>query len=196
MTVFLLALGVSIQGCTRQESGKHSLANPTDQLAQPSAARVSLEGPSCLGLGPEENEAGTCQPAVSDQLQVRTPQSLNVLGNELELCSSNPVTGWFRDGYCRTDAQDRGSHTVCAEMSDAFLSFTRAHGNDLSTPRPASRFGGLKAGDRWCLCSARWLEAHHAGKAPKVVLAASHSASLKVIELKELEEEKVNSVQY
>ena len=110
----------------------------------------------------------------------------NVLGTALGVCGTDPVTGYFRDGCCRTDASDRGSHTVCAVMTEAFLEFTAAAGNDLSTPMPAYGFPGLKPGDRWCLCVSRWEEARRAGCAPKVVLAATHRRALDVATLADL----------
>jgi len=102
----------------------------------------------------------------------------NLLGTELIACSTAPMTGFYRDGCCRTGGDDAGVHTVCAEVSDEFLAFSRAVGNDLSTPRPEFAFPGLVAGDRWCLCAARWQEAYDAGVAPPVVLAASHIKAL------------------
>lgn len=110
----------------------------------------------------------------------------NVLGGPLALCSDDPVTGFFRTGCCHTGPQDAGVHTVCAIMTDAFLAFSRSRGNDLSTPRPEFGFQGLKAGDRWCLCAARWKEAHDAGKAPKLVLAATHERTLALVSLEAL----------
>ncbi len=107
----------------------------------------------------------------------------NVLGGALALCSDAPVTGFFRTGCCHTAPQDAGAHTVCAIMTDDFLAFSKARGNDLSTPRPEFGFPGLKAGDRWCLCAARWKEAHDAGKAPKLVLAATHERTLSYVSL-------------
>lgn len=103
---------------------------------------------------------------------------LNVLGEPLEDCSLAPLTGWHRDGCCRTGAGDVGSHVVCAVMTAEFLAFSRARGNDLSTPRPEYEFPGLKPGDRWCLCASRWREALDAGVAPQVVLAATHVRAL------------------
>ena len=97
-----------------------------------------------------------------------------------------PATGFYRDGYCHTGPQDIGSHTVCAIVTDAFLAFSRARGNDLVTPVPAYGFPGLKPGDRWCLCVSRWKEALAAGVAPPVVLAATHRAALAVVTLDEL----------
>lgn len=103
---------------------------------------------------------------------------LNVLGEPLEDCSLAPLTGWFRDGCCRTGAGDVGSHVVCAVMTAEFLAFSRSRGNDLATPRPEYQFPGLKPGDRWCLCASRWREALDAGVAPQVVLAATHVRAL------------------
>ena len=113
--------------------------------------------------------------------------SLNVLGEPLAPCSTEPMTGWFRDGCCETQAQDRGRHIVCAVMTDEFLAFSRTQGNDLMTPRPEYRFPGLRAGDRWCLCLDRWREAHQAGKAPMVVLEATHQIALERIPLSTLQ---------
>jgi uncharacterized protein (DUF2237 family) len=110
----------------------------------------------------------------------------NVLGGPLAPCSTEPMTGWFRDGCCNTEPRDRGLHTVCAVMTARFLAFSKARGNDLSTPRPEFGFPGLKPGDRWCLCAARWQEAFEAGEAPRVVLAATHEASLAVCALADL----------
>jgi hypothetical protein len=111
----------------------------------------------------------------------------NVLGGRLETCSTQPLTGFFRDGCCRTGPEDRGTHTVCAVMTEAFLEFTKTRGNDLSTPRPEHRFPGLEPGDRWCLCASRWKEALLAGCAPKVVLASTHEKTLAVVDLESLE---------
>jgi hypothetical protein len=112
----------------------------------------------------------------------------NVLGGKLEVCSTQPITGFYRDGCCNTGTGDFGVHTVCAEMTEAFLSYTRAQGNDLSTPMPAYNFPGLKPGDRWCLCASRWKEAYDDGVAPKVVLEATHEATLRVVPLEQLQE--------
>ena len=109
--------------------------------------------------------------------------SLNVLGSPLQTCSLDPVTGWFRDGCCETQASDQGRHLVCAIMTEAFLVFSKSRGNDLSTPRPEYNFPGLKPGDRWCLCLERWKEAHAAGKAPQVVLDATHQMALERVPL-------------
>ncbi len=106
------------------------------------------------------------------------PQARNVLGGALLPCSVAPLTGFFRDGCCNTGPQDHGLHVVCAEVTEAFLAFSQAAGNDLSTPRPEYGFAGLKPGDRWCLCAARWEEARRAGAAPPVLLEATHEAAL------------------
>merc|ERR1711974_258906 len=108
----------------------------------------------------------------------------NILGGELEPCSFDPLTGWFRDGYCRQDDRDHGSHTVCAEVTQGFLEYTKGQGNDLSTPRGG--FPGLNPGDMWCLCAARWRQAMLAGSAPRVVTAATHQAALQVNSLEEM----------
>lgn len=112
--------------------------------------------------------------------------SINVLGTSLETCSNSPLTGFFRDGCCNTSDQDAGYHTVCAVMTTAFLEFSRSRGNDLTTPNPAFGFRGLKAGDRWCLCAARWLEAYRNDCAPRVVLAATHRKTLELVPLEAL----------
>jgi len=102
----------------------------------------------------------------------------NILGDELEACSYNPLTGYFRDGCCNTGSGDYGVHTVCVVLTDEFLEFSREAGNDLSTPVPEWGFPGLQHGDRWCLCAPRWQEAFEAGVAPQVVLAATHESTL------------------
>ena len=111
---------------------------------------------------------------------------LNVLGGPLAACGHDPMTGFFRDGCCNTGPSDQGLHTVCAIMDDAFLAYSKAVGNDLSTPLPDFGFPGLKVGDRWCLCAARWEQARIAGKAPRVVLAATNQASLMLCHLDDL----------
>ena len=113
-------------------------------------------------------------------------RSVNVFGEALQGCNDRPMTGFFRDGCCNTSDADTGSHTVCVEVTQEFLEFSRFRGNDLSTPHPEFHFPGLKPGDRWCLCAARWREAFEAGRAPRVVLAASHEATLELVELGDL----------
>lgn len=110
----------------------------------------------------------------------------NVLGTELETCSLDPLTGFYRDGFCNTGAGDVGLHVVCAEVTREFLDFSRARGNDLSTPNPMFEFPGLEPGDRWCLCVLRWKEALEAGVAPPVVLEATHISTLEFVNLEDL----------
>jgi uncharacterized protein len=110
----------------------------------------------------------------------------NVFGEDLIVCSTAPLTGYFRNGCCETGPEDLGTHTVCAIVTEEFLKFSKARGNDLITPRPEWAFPGLKAGDRWCLCASRWIEAYRAGVAPYVVLEATHEKTLEWIPLEEL----------
>lgn len=111
----------------------------------------------------------------------------NVIGTELECCCSAPITGFYRDGYCRTGKDDVGLHLVCSEMTEEFLEFSAAAGNDLSTPNPFYGFDGLKPGDRWCLCVERWKEALQADMAPRVVLEATHISALEFVTLEQLQ---------
>lgn len=113
-------------------------------------------------------------------------ESRNVLGGVLQVCSVSPLTGFMRDGVCHTGAQDIGSHTVCVQMTEAFLEYSLQRGNDLVTPVPEFDFPGLKPGDRWCVCAARWLEAAEAGVAPPVILDATHERALAKVELADL----------
>tara|TARA_B100001971_G_C18268036_1_gene596438 strand:- start:14417 stop:14791 length:375 start_codon:yes stop_codon:yes gene_type:complete len=115
-------------------------------------------------------------------------ESINVLGTKLVSCSENPKTGFFRDGCCNTDYSDTGLHTVCVQLTDEFLQFSKAQGNDLTTPIPQYGFAGLKAGDKWCLCAARWLEAYKSNRAPKVFLESTHEETLALVPLKILKE--------
>jgi uncharacterized protein (DUF2237 family) len=115
----------------------------------------------------------------------------NVLGGELQSCSRDPLTGWFRDGCCNTGPGDHGLHLVCVRVTREFLDFSRLAGNDLVTPRPEYRFPGLKPGDQWCLCVSRWKEAFEAGLAPRVVLEATHISALEFVSLEELQEHAV-----
>jgi uncharacterized protein (DUF2237 family) len=114
-------------------------------------------------------------------------RQVNVYGEPLIPCSTDPMTGWFRNGCCETDGSDTGVHTVCAVMTAEFLEFSKSVGNDLSTPMPQYGFPGLQPGDQWCLCAARWQEAFEAGKAPKVRLAATHAFTLEFVSLADLE---------
>ncbi len=112
----------------------------------------------------------------------------NVLGTDLQVCNCNPMTGWYRDGSCKTDSADLGIHTVCAVMTEGFLTYSKAQGNDLSTPMPQYNFPGLKEGDQWCLCAPRWLEAYADGMAPLINLEATEESTLKIVDLEILKE--------
>jgi uncharacterized protein (DUF2237 family) len=114
------------------------------------------------------------------------PKPKNVLGGKLESCCKDPMTGFYRDGYCKTGANDLGRHTVCAVLTEEFLSFSVSVGNDLVTPHPEHGFPGLKPGDKWCLCVLRWKEALEADAAPLVILEATNEASLQHVELEDL----------
>ena len=117
----------------------------------------------------------------------------NVLGTELAPCSYDPLTGYFRDGCCNTDASDHGSHLICVRVTAEFLGFSKSMGNDLVTPLPQHRFSGLKPGDRWCLCATRWAEALTAGLAPPVVLECTHASALKFVTMAQLEKHRFSA---
>ncbi|MDJ0822425.1 MAG: DUF2237 domain-containing protein [Paracoccaceae bacterium] len=119
---------------------------------------------------------------------IQKDPEINVLGEALHPCSTDPLTGFFRDGSCNTCAADQGSHTVCAVLTAEFLAFSKYVGNDLSTPRPEFRFPGLNPGDHWCLCASRFLQAHDEGCAPKVNLAATHQRALDIVPMDILQE--------
>ena len=121
----------------------------------------------------------------------KSPVPLNVYQRPLKVCCRQPITGFYRDGYCQTNPEDIGEHTACAEMTDEFLKFSKSHGNDLSTPRPEFAFAGLRAGDHWCLCASRWVEAYHAGVAPKLDLEATEESMLQHFSLDILEKFKL-----
>jgi uncharacterized protein len=127
------------------------------------------------------------------QRKIETPR--NVLGTALTTCSLKPLTGFMRDGCCKTGPDDAGVHVICARVTAEFLAFSKAHGNDLSTPFPEAGFPGLKPGDRWCLCALRWREAFDAGAAPKVVLEATHEDMLEYVTLEDLKKFAVTDVQ-
>ena len=119
-------------------------------------------------------------------MEIMTENQKNVLDTNLEPCGIDPITGFYRDGYCNTGPGDLGTHTVCALVTDEFLEYSKSKGNDLSTPRPEFGFLGLKAGDRWCLCALRWEEARKAGCAPRIKLTSTNIKTLEIIELKYL----------
>ncbi|MGI9384979.1 MAG: DUF2237 family protein [Methyloligellaceae bacterium] len=110
----------------------------------------------------------------------------NVFGEPIESCSTRPMTGFYRNGCCETGPEDVGVHTVCVEVTEEFLLYSRSRGNDLSTPLPEFGFPGLEPGDRWCLCAARWQEAFEAGQAPRVILSATHEATLEIVAFDDL----------
>ena len=114
------------------------------------------------------------------------PKPKNVLGTELKVCCMKPLTGFYRDGFCKTGADDRGSHTICVRVTSEFLAFSKSRGNDLSTPRPEFQFPGLVEGDKWCLVAMRWQEALEANHAPDVVLEATHENALQYVSLEDL----------
>jgi uncharacterized protein len=116
----------------------------------------------------------------------------NVLGTELQICCTAPMTGFFRTGICVTGPQDRGTHVVCAQMTAEFLTFTKSQGNDLSTPVPGSSFPGLNPGDKWCLCASRWKQALDAGVAPPVDLMATHEAAIQFVSLADLQQQAIS----
>ncbi len=120
-------------------------------------------------------------------------KSKNVLGTPLLSCCTSPITGFYRNGYCETGPNDAGVHVVCAQVTDAFLQYSKSRGNDLTTPYPASNFAGLKAGDKWCLCASRWREAYEAGVAPPIFLESTHENALKYIPLEAL---KKNAIKF
>ena len=124
--------------------------------------------------------------------EIEIDDPINVLGEPLDHCGEDPITGFFRDGKCNTCAQDVGSHTVCIEATQSFLEFSRAKGNDLSTPRPEFDFPGLRPGDAWCVCAARWLEAYENGVAPRVYLMRTHRKALDIVPFEYLKEHAVD----
>jgi len=141
-------------------------------------ARVSPAAPSCRANSKNKSPGAL--------MTLQSPSAKNVLGAELVPCGRDPVTGFYRDGSCKTGPLDSGTHTVCAVLTDEFLRFTQSRGNDLSTPRPQYGFPGLKPGQRWCLCAARWLEAFQAGVAPPVVLESTHEKTLSIVPIEAL----------
>tara|TARA_B000000460_G_C21505980_1_gene388604 strand:+ start:148 stop:519 length:372 start_codon:yes stop_codon:yes gene_type:complete len=112
----------------------------------------------------------------------------NILGEEIESCCENPITGFFRDGFCHTDERDEGVHTVCVKMTEEFLNFSKSRGNDLSTPRPDFNFPGVKVGDSWCLCAERWVEAYELGMAPYLYIKQTNIKTLDIVSLEVLKE--------
>lgn len=138
------------------------------------ATRIESAGPVCEAPAPTKGNKMSERP------------SLNVLGQPLAPCCMDPLTGFYRDGSCRTGASDHGTHVICATMTEEFLRYTKSQGNDLQTPAPQYRFPGLKAGDKWCLCALRWRQAHEAGVAPPVHLESTHERALDYVPLETL----------
>jgi uncharacterized protein (DUF2237 family) len=126
-------------------------------------------------------------------MEVKMKAPLNVLGGPIQLCSQDPLTGWYRDGCCNTDDDDRGNHTVCAQVTQDFLFFIRENGNDLITPNMEMGFPGLKDGDSWCVCAGSWLQAHESGVGCPVFLESTHAGALSVVPLETLLEHAVAS---
>ena len=142
---------------------------------------LSVMHPKCIGeANPLSLPRSYIDPSV---MPVVKEEEINVLGTKLEPCSTEPLTGFFRDGCCNTCDEDVGSHTVCIEVTSDFLEYSRFEGNDLSTPHPEFQFPGLKEGDRWCLCAGRWLEAFEKGMAPRVFLNNTHKKALEIVPL-------------
>ena len=160
-------------------------ACPPDSVNLPETfcATPSPDSPAAVGPTATLPQPQSAVPLADPHAAAASTEALNVLGEPLALCGCSPMTGWFRDGLCRTNGADVGRHTVCCVMDERFLSYTKAQGNDLSTPRPEFQFPGLKPGDHWCVCASRWLEAHDDGIAPPVLLEACEQSTLVVIPL-------------
>lgn len=157
---------------------------PSRAAPEPARPEARAEPKAAPDPGaPSACYTGACEDP--DEAAAMTPGARNVRGGALAACGTDPMTGWFRDGHCRTDDADRGVHVVCARVTDGFLTYTASKGNDLSTPRGS--FPGLAPGDRWCLCASRWREAMEDGHAPPVVLEATHEKALRFMPLDTLE---------
>ena len=155
---------------------------------------------SVLSVAQEKTPVNTSKPSCGPVSDINLTKKMentikkdekNILGTALQIAGTSPLTGFYRDGFCSTGTADKGIHVVAAVVTDEFLQYSKAHGNDLITPNPAYGFPGLKAGDKWCLCAARWKEAHNAGVAPPVVLEATHEKALQYATLEELKGEKI-----
>lgn len=176
LSVSVLLLGALCPlGCGRAPS-----PTPSSSVSATSAPASAPPPGSACGAAPAEVEA--CALPSAPVTSRRDDKSLT--GDPLAVCSSAPLTGWFRDGKCSAGADDTGVHVVCAKLTDEFLSFTKSKGNDLVTPRDA--FPGLRAGQQWCLCASRWDEAERAGVAPPVVIDATHASATRVVGVEKL----------
>lgn len=170
-------------------------SSPQDQRVQRDGS-VLGDIPACLGVGETHPHYGGKMTLKPDQIDAKilSPRgALNVLHTPLKLCCSDPLTGYERDGFCHTGVHDRGKHTVCAVMTEEFLSYTKSRGNDLSTPHPQYGFPGLKSGDRWCLCALRWAEAEREGYAPPIDLESTHIKTLDDVPLELLKRYELKS---
>jgi uncharacterized protein (DUF2237 family) len=168
-----------------QQRSSSSMGGPEYPCETKARAAVAASPPPIL----LESAAPVCRGAFSRTSESQfTMSALNVLGTALQACSYDPLTGYFRDGCCNTDAHDHGTHVVCAKVTPEFLAYSLQRGNDLVTPRPEYRFSGLRPGDRWCLCVNRWLEALEAGVAPPVHLEATNAQALERVSLDQLRE--------
>ncbi|TAD80006.1 MAG: DUF2237 domain-containing protein [Oscillatoriales cyanobacterium] len=159
----------------------------TDELRSINDSSAGHSSPQSANEGTNQTKKEASDLSGVEALRVPAPTTRNVLGGSLQPCCLSPMTGFYRTGSCETGSLDRGSHTVCAQVTEAFLAFTKAQGNDLSAPAPWADFPGLKPGDRWCLCASRWQEALVAGVAPPVDLQATHAAALNTIALEDLQ---------
>lgn len=192
MSMSMMALCVSCQSPTGSGGDDdQALARSPQEQAEPQAAEDPEEpgpraepgaargGPGCVAEQCEDER---------ERAEALAHDEQNVLGEPLATCGTDPMTGFYRDGTCRTGPRDRGVHVVCAEVTDAFLRYSKAQGNDLMSPSPRHGFTGLEDGDRWCLCAARWEEARRAGVAPPVALEATAAAALDPLKMEQLRE--------
>jgi uncharacterized protein (DUF2237 family) len=170
----------------RRRCLRHRLAAATPFPSGGRAPSAAWTAPPACCKTPERHRAPVLTKLDALPAEPETMNAKNVLGSPLVPCSYDPLTGYFRDGCCHTDAQDAGSHVICARVTQAFLEFSTRRGNDLVTPRPEYRFRGLRDGDRWCLCALRWKEALAAGVAPPVVLESTHERALDYVSLEQL----------
>jgi uncharacterized protein (DUF2237 family) len=154
---------------------------------QPAISAIEFPG-SCVFIEEEEIRRRQISTAPQPDFVYGEDMPSNVLGGSLQCCCTDPTTGFYRDGYCRTGPGDLGLHTVCAVMTSEFLEFSVSRGNDLVTPRPEMGFQGLEPGDRWCLCVSRWQEALDVGMAPPVILEATHASTVEFVSLEDLME--------
>ncbi|MDZ7878300.1 MAG: DUF2237 domain-containing protein [Saprospiraceae bacterium] len=161
------------------------MAFSTVSFAQNKAKTVTKLSPSSATCAPVQK---TSKLKIMENKVVKYGK--NILGTDLEIAGTEPITGYYRDGFCSSGAEDRGVHVVAAVMTDEFLKFSKSRGNDLITPFPAYGFPGLKVNDKWCLCASRWKEAYDAGVAPPVILAATHEKALEFATLEQLKEKK------